>query len=627
MSMKRISCLAIALLFASSALFSCTPQSVSPQEKEARQLLSEAPEGVLRISANGYTDYRVVVGADASETVRHAAEELCAYLGEITGAAFGLVEDSEDKGAREFWIGETNRETPNTDGLGEEGFVRRVADGCISLCGGGERGTLYAVYSFLEEVCGVRYYTVDFETVPHKRVFDIKVFEENRQTPGFSMRTTSHVPDGRFSWNEKQKLNDFKRVDAGGGVLYTGPWFVHTLGVLSGREKHENNYQPCLTDEGVYQTVLANVRKYVEESPDASIISVSQNDGEGECACERCLAEKAKYGNTSSGLLLQFVNRIADDIKGDYPDIFVDTLAYGYTQAPPENIVPRDNVIIRLCSIYCCLSHPYAEQKDNEKILVEQRGFRFVQDIEKWADIAKNLYIWDYNANFSDYLSPLPNMNVFRQNIAFLASYGADGYFMQGQGFDYYSVEFGELRAYLVAKLLWNPNMSETEFNTHLLDFLYGFYGMESGETILGYIRYTHNITQSLHYHCYASPLTTFPFQVIRGEDRTWLWDETHLEQMQAYWQTALDAAEDETAFARVEKSSLQVLAYEVQMRFLMRMQGVEVADETLVALNRRLYEKMLQYGVKRLSEVLPLQSDKEPDFSRMPSSWYKTTA
>ena len=40
----------------------------------------------------------------------------------------------------------------------------------------------------------------------------------------------------------------------------------------------------------------------------------------------------------------------------------MDTLAYRYTRQAPKTIKPADNVIIRLCSIECCFSHPLAER-------------------------------------------------------------------------------------------------------------------------------------------------------------------------------------------------------------------------------------------------------------------------
>jgi hypothetical protein len=44
-------------------------------------------------------------------------------------------------------------------------------------------------------------------------------------------------------------------------------------------------------------------------------------------------------------------NAVADAIKDEYPNVAIDTFAYQYTRKPPAHVVPRPNVIVRLCSI------------------------------------------------------------------------------------------------------------------------------------------------------------------------------------------------------------------------------------------------------------------------------------
>jgi uridine phosphorylase len=98
-----------------------------------------------------------------------------------------------------------------------------------------------------------------------------------------------------------------------GGISYAGP-FVHTFSALTG-QPHEIGKQPCLTDEAVYQKVLANVKAWLRANPNAKIVSVSQNDSYAEqlgCQCANCKAIDEREG-TPMGSLLAFVNRIAGD--------------------------------------------------------------------------------------------------------------------------------------------------------------------------------------------------------------------------------------------------------------------------------------------------------------------------
>ena len=75
---------------------------------------------------------------------------------------------------------------------------------------------------------------------------------------------------------------------------------------------------------------------------------MSQNDCLNPCQCTNCQAI-AQAEESECGPLLDFVNYLADGIKDQYPEVYIDTLAYQYTQKAPKTIRPRDNVIVRLC--------------------------------------------------------------------------------------------------------------------------------------------------------------------------------------------------------------------------------------------------------------------------------------
>ena len=104
------------------------------------------------------------------------------------------------------------------------------------------------------------------------------------------------------------------------------------------------------------------------------------------------------------------------------------------------------------------------------------RSKTFYNDIVGWGKICDKLHIWDYTTNFHYYISTFPNLGVIHKNMKFFAENNVVSMFPQGnsQGV---SGEFGELRAYLLAKLMWNPYMTEEEYYTHMDEFLEGYYG------------------------------------------------------------------------------------------------------------------------------------------------------
>jgi hypothetical protein len=73
---------------------------------------------------------------------------------------------------------------------------------------------------------------------------------------------------------------------------------------------------------------------------------------------------------------------------------------------------------------------------------------------------------------FNNLISPFPNLHVLKPNIQFFAKHGVNAMFEQGNR--EVGGEFAELRAYLISKLLWNP---EANADTLMNDFLRGYYG------------------------------------------------------------------------------------------------------------------------------------------------------
>jgi hypothetical protein len=169
------------------------------------------------------------------------------------------------------------------------------------------------------------------------------------------------------------------------------------------------------------------------------------------------------YG-VHSGLFLWFVNRVADAIRADWPDKYIGTFAYQYTRQAPRNIVPRDNVLIRLCSIECDFSHPIAETAFNRP---------FLKDLQDWSKIAPTLFIWDYVVNFNQYLAPYPNFGVLAANIKTFRDHHAIGIQEEAQ-YQSDGAEFSEMKAWVLARLLWDP---EQDTDALVKEFITDYYG------------------------------------------------------------------------------------------------------------------------------------------------------
>jgi Domain of unknown function (DUF4838) len=439
----------------------------------------------VAIAKNGEARARIVVAAGAPETERFAAEELALFLHIVTGAKFTVGEDGGVPGGRLLvGTGAARLAAPAIDiaGLAAEEIVVRTAGGDIVLTGGGPRGTLYAVYTFLEDVVGCRWWTSSASFMPWKRslaVGDLDI----RFKPPLEYREPFWFVAFDAVWSARNKTNGIRAGGdelRGGQQIYEG--FVHTFYGLIPPDKYfeahpewfseiegkrtTTNAQLCLTNEDMRRELVKNLKEKLRANPAATIASVSQNDCFGNCTCPKCKAVDEEEGGPA-GSLLRFVNAVAADLETEFPNVAIDTLAYQYTRKPPRLVRPRPNVIVRLCSIECSFARP----------LDDPRNKTFFDDLEGWSKIAGRLYVWDYTTNFSHYVQPHPNLEVLAPNIRLFVRRSVRGIFEQG-AYQSWGSEMAELRAWMLAKLLWNPGLDEDRLRE---EFLAGYYGPAAG--------------------------------------------------------------------------------------------------------------------------------------------------
>jgi hypothetical protein len=449
---------------------------------------SVSAPAALTLASKGKTDYQIVVPAAALPSERYAAEELQKYLEKITGAKMPIVTDTEKARSKEILLGDNarlRRVEPklNCEHLATDAFVLRTRGKRLIIAGSKPRGTLYGVYALLEEQLGVRWFTPEFEHVPRAAKLSLKALDETH-TPGFEYREvfwTEMMRDGDFAAKHRLNGNHYKLTDRHGGRFVVYHPFVHSFDALIPRDlfKEHPEYFPmikgerkggyvqrCLTNPDVLKLAIERVRQWIKDNPQATIISVSQNDTINNCQCEKCKALDDAEGSPAASLL-QFVNAIAENIEHDYPNVRIDTLAYQYTRKPPKTIQPRRNVIVRLCSIECCFAHSF-------ETCTSPENRRFRDDIIAWQPVAPLLYVWDYTPNFAHYQQPFPNLDSLQPNVQFFANHGVKGLFEQGNYSGGGNGELGPLRAYVLAKLLWDP---QTDAKKHTTEFVNAYYG------------------------------------------------------------------------------------------------------------------------------------------------------
>ena len=439
----------------------------------------------ITLAAHGQTDYCIVISADAIAPEKTAANELRDCLKQMTGADFPVKlegEVSEDQ--PQILVGPSARLrslAPKVDwqAFGTDGILMRTQGRNLLLAGGRPRGTLYAVETFLEDVGGCRWWTSSESTIPHHGVFTIPALDRTC-TPKIRSREAFYRDCNEHpNFAVRLKLNGrHQAIDAEHGGHNDAIGWCHTFYRYLPPDKYfaahpdwyseidgkrtTQNAQLCLTNEEMRREMTRVVLQLLRENPDATIVDLSQNDCYNSCQCPRC-REVDKEEGSPSGALIRFVNAVAAEVKKEHPGVLVQTLAYQYTRKPPKITRPADNVLIRLCSIECSFFHPLESDVN--------RDFR--DDMLGWKAIAKNLCVWDYVTDFTDYLRPHPNLQVLGDNIRFFERNHAIGVFEQGDANTTVG-DFVRMRAWVIAHLLWAPSRDEDAL---IGEFLKGYYG------------------------------------------------------------------------------------------------------------------------------------------------------
>jgi len=515
--------------------------------------------GELVLAEGGKSDYRIVVSAGASPSTRYGAEELQTFLEKMTGAKLPIVSDAEPASPREIVLGDGARlkeigAAIDFDALGPEGYVIRTVGEKLVIAGGRLRGNLYGVYGLLEDHLGCRWFAPGVSRILRRERLAIGAIDE-RQVPALEYREPYVQDCFDADWCARNRMNSSVAAlgeKHGGKIVFAEGFFVHTFNRLVPPEKYfdahpeyfsmidgrrrKDHSQLCCVNPEVIALCSEGIREAMRRQPRATVFSVSQNDWYNYCQCPGC-KELSEREGSPMGPVLQLVNRVAESVEKEFPDKIVETLAYQWTRRPPKTIRPRPNVVIRLCSIECCFSHPLAACDGKEN-----REFR--ADVEGWSKIAKRLWVWDYATDFRHYLLPFPNLRVRGPNVAFYVAHNVRGIFEQ----DTYNTLDGELSAlggYVTAKCLWNPKY---DANTAVNEFLEGYYG-PAARPIRRYLDLLHDRVEKENIHV----------NIWAPCDSPHLTDEL-LVQSNELWQRAESrAAADPAALARVKTSRMSV--------------------------------------------------------------------
>ena len=514
-------------------------------------VLLTAGAGELPLALRGApAAYTIVVPAAASPSQRYAAEELRDYTEKMTGVKLPIVTDAEPLPAKAVLIGGTKYTDIKAD-VGTDGFRLVARPPHLLVIGSPDRGALYGVYELLERFGGCRWYASWCEKVPRRDRFAVPDTLDDTQVPAFAMREPfwwDVLQNGAFaarlrvnsrSWRQNEEKFGGTPFRFGGGLAS-----CHTFNLLLPPEKYFDAHpeyfsmvkgqrlkhpsQLCLTNPDVLRIVTSNVLARIRRDPGAKFYGVSQNDWYNYCECPACKAIDDEE-ESHAGTMVRFVNAVAEAVEKEFPNALIETLAYQYTRKPPKKTRLRHNVIPCLCTIECDFAQPI-------DVSPYKHNISFRDDIRGWAKQTDLLYVWDYTTDFRNYTMPFPNVYALQGNVKFFHANGVKCLFEQG-AYQGRHGDFAELKSWLLAKWMWNP---ELPMKPLLDDFFAGYYG-KAAPYVRDYFEAIHKMQR------FASSFPNKPLRIFDSVADSVLPDE-FLGFAAGCWEQALDAVKDDPA-------------------------------------------------------------------------------
>ena len=450
----------------------------------------------MQITDEGRPVATIIVSSRATEAERFAAQELQKYVRQISGAELSIA--TEAGGAR-LLIGGTaegaiaRRDLRDAD---PDAFIVRTVGDDLVLVGATDRGTLYAVYDFLEKELGCRWLGPGekWEEVPERASIEIGKVDRSEQ-PGMKYRflrmTVVGEPGSRvydtMSWAAKNKINigsgwppaelPEEITKRGGFRAWMSPHVIRRLlnvdeyfdahpewyALRGGKRVKIERAQLCTTNPEVVDVIAERMGEMFDARPEVDFMGLGQADGTAFCECDKCTAlDTGEIWPSTSGekpviteRWLSFINAVARKLQVTHPGKKIYTLAYHQTFRPPdpETMKPEPNVMIQVVNSrpnYVCFVHRFEKEGC-------PRHARFRKGLEDWVAITPGgVMVYEYTPHSTFCAMPFPAPRKFAADIKYLHRAGVVGY--EGQSGPKIWGTYG-ITLYTIARTTWDPGL------------------------------------------------------------------------------------------------------------------------------------------------------------------------
>ncbi len=481
------------------------------------------------VAQDGAPKAVIVLGDQPTRSAQLGAKELQAHIRAITGAELAIVTEPQPlpAGLLPICVGESQATRAlglTSAGMAPRESLVRVTSAAVILLGRDdpdtgpvtyeangvwpgfradkpfyELGTLHAVYDFLEDFCGVRWYMVtDLGTCIPKQATLAFAPQEHRATPWARYRITTRnlwqIP-GELSWGDKEMTpaparenNLFLLRCRLGGEPYNvchslsdyytrfgdshPEWFVGKPGPdIQLRFNHPGVFRQIVDDANAFFSTPPGERRFGVRGTVASSYAagnyfpVVPNDNrdfgtDTDPPLQESRRQPGRYGSgVASDYYFAFVNRVAAAVAEKHPGAWISSIAYSDMFEPPTFPL-ASNVAVSVC-----MADGWAADSYGLNVL------------KRWCEKSRHVYVWEY------YLHAVTAVPVFRPHavgeyLTELERIGVQGWFSEMPSFHgkglHRNPALYHLDAYLTYRMLRKRGM---DWQRELELYYRNFYG------------------------------------------------------------------------------------------------------------------------------------------------------
>lgn len=503
--MKRLKQMMIFILTMSMVLgcVGCGDKKADTKEAEAYATV----EGKYLLK-DGKSGYQLVIPKEAGSLLEVAASEFNKFFGESTNVTLPVVtDDAMENGKPYISIGETAQlkeagVSYDAAELGRDGYRIVTKEENLYLIGGGDYGSLYAVYGLLETLIDYDFFAKDSYTVK-EGVRELPLWQADvTEVPDIPARTAADgvvTSDNNTLYRMRVRpyLEDFLSVN--GAWAHNSMRYVAHVKNPSSKWFNSSKSQLCYTAHGdekeyqkMQQATFEALKTELMKDTTKSAVTFTMEDNFDTCNCKACQDVVNQYGAISASVIL-YLNDMDNKVQEWFQseegkpyarDLKIMFFAYLGYEAPPATYNETSgkweaNNNLKLNDhVYCYLA---PINMDYYRSLKDKANQEYYNNMTAWTDISNGqLYLWYYSCNYNYYLAPYDSFDSLAENYRWAVEKGAKYLFDLRQHNETGVVTgWGALMDYLDYKLAWDAGQ---DVDTLVNKFFDGYFGPAAEE-------------------------------------------------------------------------------------------------------------------------------------------------